>query len=217
MSDIRISLTGQETLERAQRLLGDHDKYRAALKSANKRVGSYIRTNSARAVRERYAVPAAIARAAADVAIHYSEHGGGCQVNISFTGRRIPLYQYTGASPAMPTQDTGRTVRAIVGGSWKMVHPSVEAYGHQLKGTAAKVFHNAFVAKMKSGRGHVGIFQRTGGVTAAGGDAIEEIMGSSVPQMLGAKDVYEKLAREASDKFDGWLEHEINAFLNGYR
>ncbi len=215
MSDIRISLTGQETLARAQRLLGDQDKYRAALKSANKRVGAYIRTNSARAIRERYAIPAAVARAAADVAVHYSEHGGGCQVNINFTGRRIPLYRYTGASPAMPAQDTGRTVRAIVGGHWKLVHPSVEAYGHQLKGTAAKVFHHAFVARMKSG--HTGIFQRTGGATAAGGDAIEEIMGSSVPQMLGAKEVYEKLAREASERFDGWLEHEINAFLNGYR
>lgn len=212
---IRVTLSGRESLERAQKLLGDHDKYLKALRSANQRAASYIRTNSVRAIRRRYAVPAAVAKAAADVSIYFSSHGGGNQVNIDFTGRRIPLYKYDGASPAEPTQDTSRTVRAIVGGSWKTVHPSVPAYGHQLRGTAAKAFHNAFVARMRNG--HIGIFERTGGSTTTGGDEIEEIMGSSVPQMLGAEDVFEHIARETTDRYDDWLEHEVNAFLYGYR
>ncbi|MCI8857361.1 MAG: hypothetical protein HFH26_12575 [Clostridiaceae bacterium] len=212
---IKVALAGQQSLEWAQRLLGDPEKYRKALQSANQRAASFIRTNSARFIRRRYAVPAAIAKAAADVSIYFSGHGGGHQANIDFKGRRIPLYRYSGAAPAAPTQDVGRNVRALVHGNWRIVHPSVPAYGHQLKGTSAEIFHNAFVARMKNG--HTGIFQRTGGVTDQESHAIEEIMGSSVPQMLGAEDVFDAVAREVSEKFDGWLEHEVNAFLNGYR
>ena len=60
--------------------------------------------------------------------------------------------------------------------------------------------------------GHVGLFERTGGK-----DEIQEIMGSSVPQMLGSPEVEERLARESMEKFEDRLDHEINAFLNGWR
>ena len=83
----------------------------------------------------------------------------------------------------------------------------------KLKRTAPTRFGHAFVAAMKSG--HVGIFERTGGSTSSGGDAIRELMGSSVPQMLGSQTVTEALTREAMDYFETRLEHEIARILQG--
>ena len=68
---------------------------------------------------------------------------------------------------------------------------------------------------MKSG--HVGIFERTGGATSTGNDALQEFMGSSVPQMVGSEDVQQTLVDETMKKFDERLEHEINAIINGWR
>ena len=70
------------------------------------------------------------------------------------------------------------------------------------------------MARMESG--HVGIFERDGGETRSGGDSVSEVMGSSVPGMLGSKDVSEKLGQEAMEKFEERLEHEILARLNGW-
>lgn len=73
----------------------------------------------------------------------------------------------------------------------------------------------AFIARMKSG--HIGIFERTGGQMAGGGDAIHELMGSSVPTMVGNETVREELTRAAWEKFDERLDHEIMALMNGWR
>lgn len=54
-------------------------------------------------------------------------------------------------------------------------------------------------------------------MTAKRNNAIRELMGSSVPQMLGSPEVTEKLTGEAMKKFEERLEHEINAFLYGWR
>ena len=66
---------------------------------------------------------------------------------------------------------------------------------------------------MKSG--HTGIFERSGGVSSSGADAIKEIMGLSVPQMLGHKEVAEKLSEDTSKKFEERLEHEISRLISG--
>jgi hypothetical protein len=67
---------------------------------------------------------------------------------------------------------------------------------------------------MKSG--HVGIFERTGGVSSTGSDSIRELMGSSIPQMLGNPEVQQKLTNEAIAKFDERLDHEVQRILNGW-
>jgi len=95
----------------------------------------------------------------------------------------------------------------MIEGKRRWVHPSVAASGHQLKGEAPTTFENAFVAEMKSV--HKGIFERTCGMTAGESDQIKEIMGSSVPQMLGSKEVEEKLAEGVRDEFEKRLDQEI--------
>ncbi len=140
--------------------------------------------------------------------------GGGLTATVSFRGTRIPLHRFGGASPAAPKQDTGRTVPAMINGRWVRVHPGAAASGHQLRSTAPTRFEHAFVARMRSG--HVGIFERTGGVTADGGDEIRQLMGSSVPQMIGSEEVSGKLSEAAMRKFDERLEHEISRIINGW-
>ena len=76
-------------------------------------------------------------------------------------------------------------------------------------------FENAFIAKMRSG--HIGIFERTGDKMASGGDAIHELMGQSVPQMVGNDQIREELTRSAWEKFEERLDHEVDALLNGWR
>lgn len=103
---------------------------------------------------------------------------------------------------------------AIVNGQLRAVHPGVAASGHQLTSTSPTIFSKAFVARMQSG--HVGIFERTGGKTPTGDAAIREIMGSSVPQMLGNEEVQERLSEKTMDKMEERLQHEVNRILNGW-
>ena len=103
---------------------------------------------------------------------------------------------------------------AIVNGNLRPVHPGVAAAGHQLVSTSPTTFSRAFVAQMKSG--HIGIFERTGGKTPTGDAEIRELMGSSVPQMLGNEEVLESLAEKTMAKMDERLEHEVNRILAGW-
>ena len=214
MSVIQVEAAGQEVLDRATRMLagidGGIDK---AVKSAMARAVSHLRPNSTKAIRERYAISAANLRAEENVKVRYT-YQSGVQAFVTFAGHKIPLHRYDGAAPAQPTPNTSEWVKALVAGKWRRVHPGLTASGHQLKSTSPKQFQDAFTARMKSG--HVGIFERTGGSTAEGGDAIKELMGSSVPQMLGSPGVAEQLAHESMEKFEERLDHEVLRILNGW-
>ena len=215
MSVVQIEAAGQETLERMQKLLaGFPNGVEKASRSAMSRAVSHLRTNSAKAIRERYDISAANILANENVSVRYSFQNG-VQAFVTFAGKKIPLYRYGGASPTQPSVDASKLVRVMIGGQWRTVHPGIPARGHQLKSTSPTQFQSAFVARMESG--HVGIFERTGGMTAKRNNAIRELMGSSVPQMLGSPEVTEKLTGEAMKKFEERLEHEINAFLYGWR
>lgn len=195
MSMIHIQTAGGDSLARAEKMLsGIPGGMEKAVRSAMARSVSHLRTNSVKAVRERYDIAAADVRANENVTVRYSYHDG-VQASILFAGRKIPLHRYGGAAPKYPVPG----------------NPNAPAFGHQLKSTSPERFHNAFVARMPVS-GHVGLFERTGGK-----DEIQEIMGSSVPQMLGSPEVEERLARESMEKFEDRLDHEINAFLNGWR
>ena len=63
------------------------------------------------------------------------------------------------------------------------------------------------MARMASG--HVGIFEREG-------EKLREVMGSSVPQMLGSPETAERLGEEAMGKFEERLDHEVLRLLNGW-
>lgn len=215
MSTLRVETAGADALDRAARLLaGVEGGLQRAVRSAMSRSVAHLRASSAQAIRQRYAISQADIRANENVKVRYT-YQSGVQAVVTFSGRRIPLYRYDGAAPKSPTQDTGEWVRAQFGGAWHTVHPGLAASGHQLRGTAPTRFQNAFVARMRSG--HTGIFERTGGVTSGGGEQLRELMGSSVPQMLGSPEVEDALAREAMEKLEERLDHETMAILNGWR
>lgn len=105
-------------------------------------------------------------------------------------------------------------------------------YSQVVKGQGGTIAH-AFLARMKSG--HVGVFQRAGknansvpsywrstwgwGAHKGRGvkEAIKKLSGPSTPQMLGSPSVTEFIAKKMLERMDKNLEHEIDAFLKGYR
>ena len=159
---IRLSVAGQEAIDRAIRLLaGVEGGLEKALRSATSRAAARLRSANVQAVRERYAISASNIRENENVQVTYS-YNSGVQAFVRFGGERIPLYRFDGASPSQPTRDTGARLPVMSGEDhWRMMYPSVPAAGHVLKSTSPRSFSHAFVARMKSG--HVGIFERTAG------------------------------------------------------
>lgn len=199
-------------LERAEKMLsGINGGFDKALRRAATRSTAHLRTQSVKAVQERYAISAAAVRSERNIHVRYS-YGNGVQATVTFSGRKIPLARFSGSSTS-PSRSADK-VAALIGSGWKQVRPSNPARGHQLKGTAPTTFNSAFVAKMASG--HVGIFERTGGQTRNDTDELRELMGSSIPQMLGNEEVQEKLAKSTMEKFEERLDHEVLAILNGW-
>lgn len=221
-SYVSLSVVGQDALSRAEKLLEDiPGGVEKAIRSAMARSVSHLRAQSTKSVRERYDIKATNIHDAENAKVSYS-YQNGIQAHVVFAGQRIPLYRFGGASPSMPTKDTSGRTPAMIGmlaggkGEWKLLYPSIPAHGHVLKNTSPALFQHAFVAKMKS-TGHVGIYERTGEMTSHDKDEIEELFGPSVPQMLGSQEVTERLSKEAMEKFEERLDHEINAILYGWR
>lgn len=214
MSFVQVQVMDQGQLDKMQALLaGIPEGAARASRSAMQRAVSHLRTNSAKAVQEKYDISAANIRANENVFIRYS-YQDGVQAFVTFAGRKIPLFRYGGASPGGPAYDQSQRVPILVRGQWRMGHPGVAARGHQRRDTAPALFEHAFVARM--GSGHVGIFERDGGKSRTGGDSIREIMGKSVAQMLDNQEIKEKLAREAAEKYMERYHHEVTRLLNGW-
>lgn len=204
---VQVELQDAGLLKRAENLLGSiPEESERAARSATARAAAHLRTNSAKAIRQRYDIAAGQVKANQRVSIRYSTQNG-LQAEVKFAGGRIPLYKYGGAGPSGPQVDGSRLVPVMIRGQWRMAHPSVAGRGHQLNSTAAVTFEHAFVARMKSG--HVGLFERSG-------EKLSEIMGGSVLGMLGNQEVSEWLAQEAAEKWAQRYEHEILARLNGW-
>lgn len=214
MSAIQLQVIDQGQLDKMQALLvnipGGAER---AAKSAAQRAVSHLRTNSAKAIQEKYDISAANIRANENVTVRYT-HEEGVQAYVTFAGSKIPLFRYGGASPGAPAYDKSRLVPVMIQGKWRMAHPGIPAHGHQLRDTSPALFEHAFVARMSSG--HVGIFQRTGTKSRGGADAVSEIMGGTVPGMLGRDEVKEKLGEQAAEKFQERYHHEVTRLLNGW-
>lgn len=207
---------GQEAIERAKALLagipGGMDK---AMKAAMSRTVRRLRSESNKAIQEKYDISDAGIRTEKNVRVSYS-YQNGVQATVTFSGRKIPLYRFGGASPAVPTQDIAEGRKPVmVHGAWTMQYQGIPAKGHQFKDTGPTQFADAFVARMKSG--HTGIFERTGGMTSDGSDAIREIMGSSVAQMVGKPEVAQRLTEEACQTFETELDKAVYRILTGWR
>ena len=212
---IQLSASGQEAIDRAARLLaGVEGGVEKAVRSAISKAVARLRRSNVSAVRERYAISAANIRENENVQVTYS-YDSGVQAFVRFSGARIPLFRFDGASPHQPTRDTSGRMPVMSGEDhWRLMYPSVAASGHVLKSTSPYSFERAFVARM--GTGHTGIFERTGGMTSNGKDEIEELFGPSVPQMLGSEDVEKALAEDAMKSFEKDLDHDVLAILSGY-
>lgn len=87
-------------------------------------------------------------------------------------------------------------------------------YSQVVKGQGGTIAH-AFLARMKSG--HVGVFQRAGHGASNASLPISKLAGPSTPQMLSSPSVTEFIAKKMLERMDKNLEHEIDAFLKGYR
>ena len=207
---------GQAAIERAKTLLagipGGVDK---AAKAAMSRTVDRLRRDSNQAIREKYDISDEGIRAEKNVRVRYSFQNG-VQATVTFSGRKIPLYRFGGAYPKVPTQDIAAGKKPVmVKGAWTMQYQGMAARGHQFKGTGPTQFMDAFVAQMKSG--HTGIFERTGGSTSEGSDAIREIMGSSVAQMVGNQQVAQRLTEGAYKTFETELDKAVYRILTGWR
>ncbi len=212
---IQLSVAGQEAIDRATRILaGVQGGVERAVRSAMSKAVARLQRSNVKAVRERYAISAANIRENENVQVTYT-YDSGVQAYVRFGGQRIPLYRFDGATPSQPTRDTSGRLPVMTGEDhWRLVYPSVPAAGHVLKGTSPTRFESAFVARMPNG--HVGIYERTGGMTSGGKDEIEELFGPSVPQMLGSEAVEKVLVDDAMQSFEKDLNHSVMAILSGY-
>lgn len=207
---------GQAAIERAKALLagipGGVDK---AMKASMSRTVDKLRRESNQAIREKYDITDAGIRSEKNVRVRYS-YQNGVQATVTFSGRKIPLYRFGGAYPKVPTQDIAAGKKPVmVKGAWTMQYQGVAARGHQFQDTGPTQFMDAFVAQMKPG--HIGIFERTGGSTSKGSDAIREIMGSSVAQMVGNQQVAQGLTERAYETFETELDKAVYRILTGWR
>ena len=210
----RVAIVSPEILADAEQRLAEFPGgVEVAMKRAMTRATAHLRTNSTREIRKKYDISRKNIRAEQNIKTSY-RYFNGIEAKISFRGNKIPLFRYGGASPSQPTVNPDKTVMAIVNGNLRPVHPGVAAAGHQLVSTSPTTFSRAFVAQMKSG--HIGIFERTGRKTPTGDAEIRELMGSSVPQMVGGEEVAESLTNQAMEKFEERLTHEVDAIVNGW-
>ena len=87
-------------------------------------------------------------------------------------------------------------------------------YSQVVKGEGGTIAH-AFLAKMKSG--HTGVFQRGQHGANTASLPIQKLSGPSTPQMLGSPTVSEFIQAQMEKRLAKNMDHEVNAFLMGYR
>ncbi len=208
MSTVQVQVMDQGQLDRAEKLLvGVPGAFDKAVRSAMSRAVSKMKSESTKALRERYDISAARVRSNQEVHVEY-DFQNGASVTVRFYGKKFRLAHFNGSTVSQThLLDTSRWIHVqhYRTRNWITVHPSVSAKGHQLTATAPFPFEHAF--PMQVG-GHIGIFADDGGKP-------RELMGSSVPSMLGHETVAEKLEGPVMDTFLDRLEHEITLRLNG--
>jgi hypothetical protein len=214
MSVVTVNAAGGEAIHRAEVLLQNiPNGVNRAMKTAMGKTVTVVRRESTDAIQKQYDISAANLRAAENITASY-RYGEGVEAVVVFHGKKIPLYRYNGTSPGLPTKDMKEGRKPVmVKGHWTRQYQGVAARGHQFKSTSPKEFYEAFIARMESG--HVGIFERTGGVTSEGSDQIHELMGTAVPQMIGNETVLKSITETAYQSFESNLDAAVAQVLSG--
>lgn len=216
MSDLEVQvLTDREKLTEIRKMLKKMPNLvERAERYAGKPAARAMKAKSAPEIKKRYKLKSATIKKYEKRVDIRQIVSGGVTTEVNFVSERVPLYQFIGSSPKEPTTHS-RWVWAMVKGKWTRVHPSIAAKGHQLNTTGAYKFSRAFVQQMP-GSGHIGIFERNGKRTAAGSDAISELMGNSPSQMLGQENVKDAMTKLGQERFEKEFTKYINGKLRGY-
>lgn len=211
MAYVKVEQFGGNSIERAEALLkGIDNGVSKAVHSAMPRAVSHLRKESGKKIREKYDISQANLRANENIDVRYREK----VADIIFKGYEIPLFRFNGTSPK-DVKVKNKVIKTLVHGQVKAVHPGVASKAHVMKGHGGTTFKNAFVQRMPN-TGHLGIFERTGTMTADNSNAIHQLMGLSVPQMLNNDEVRTELGESTSLVFEQRLDHEIVRLLNGW-
>lgn len=177
-----------ETIERTQTLLAGIPKgAERAFSNAINRAVTYSKTKAFKEVRKVYTVKQSDLNSKTSTKVQKASTGNLAGY-VSFSGVKLPLYKFQ-VTPKAPRK--GEKVRAAV-----------------MKGGGA-TFDSAFIANLGSG---MGVFER---ITSRRYPT-EEIMGLSAGQMVQNEVIIEQLEKEAQEKVDERLKHEIDRILNGY-
>lgn len=215
----KITQESGTSLQNAALLLKDMpEALDKAIRSANKRASSSLRTKSSAKVREVYAIRKRDLEADLTVRARTKSSAAGIRTDTEFSSPRIGLYKFLGTQPQSDVRQE-KTVYVLLDGKMRAVHPSIVPRAREKKSRRPVRFDkhkNAFVAVMKNG--HTGIFERTGDKDITPGDRrfIWEIMGDSAPQMIGDLHVAEELQKYTADVFDKRVDHEAIRLLNGW-
>lgn len=178
-----------ETIERTQTLLaGIHKGAERAFSSAINRGLSHTKTQAFKQVKSVYNVKQSDLKSATAIRVQ-NANTGNVTGYVSFSGVKIPLYKF---NVSQKTPKKSKNIKAgLMKGSWT-------------------AFEHSFIAQMRSG--HIGIFERTTSKRLP----IKEIMGLSGAQMVQNEIIIDQLSKEAQEKVDERLKHEIDRILNGY-
>lgn len=179
-----------DMLKKAEMLLGDIPG--AVPKAASNAINRSLeaaRTEAVRSVTKEYIITAKEVRNSMPIVKAKPTQLLG---TIRSEGNLIPLSKFD-ISPKQPPS-TKKTVMARV-----------------KKGSGRKSVAPAFLARMPGGGQHVGIYKRVGKSRLP----LEEKYGPSLPQMLGAESVRDKIEKRAEEVLGDRFEHETNRILEG--
>jgi len=157
-----------------------------AFDSALRRVMQGVKTEAARAVRQRYYVRHGDVLQTIKVT---KADGPGLTYLLRSRGPSIPLIRFR-TTPSKPQPKKARVLRAAV-----------------KKEGGKKPIPGAFVAQMDSG--HIGVFRRVGRKRLP----IEQLYGPAIPVMLSEPGIAEHLQEEAHRRMVARLDHEVNRVL----
>lgn len=166
-----------------------------AAKTAIRKTVRGAKQDAVRKVKERYTIQPGSISCTIDTAMS----GGGLSGELRSKGRVNSLAAFKHNPRSVPKNrwPTGKYL-----------------YAQVIKGEGGTIAH-AFLARMESG--HVGIFQRGDHGETNTSTPISELNGPSVPQMLESETICEFLQKRMGERLQSNMDHEVNAFLMGYR
>ncbi|MFH5187113.1 phage tail protein [Paenibacillus sp. TAB 01] len=153
--------------------------------SALNRTAQGVKTEAVKKVREMYSVKATDIRPL--VRLSHRASAKELRAEVTSSGRNIPLIKFK-TTPGKPPAKQPKSVRSAV-----------------LKGNA-KVVKGGFVTQVGS---HVGVFKRAGRRRLP----IQQLYGPAMPVMLNRPEVITHLQKEAAQRLNQRLDHEIKRVM----